>query len=236
MPPHVRDTILTLVDSIHIDQSRCSNPEQPSVQTKTVPKKIISGVAANKLGRTILKSLRHTPEFFGFRMDTDGWVYASELAAAFGEEMGLDRNASSQRLVEILDEMGMSDRVQFKRKRIRAAYGHSTTRFVPSSSAIPDKPLYHGTSANNWSMIELFGLAPIKRRFVQLTTELDYASQIANSHGPSPLVLQVATAHAIECDVKFYPTDTHVWQATTIPSICLQVWMDDAFDLDEPLF
>ena len=227
---------MTLVDSIYCDQNRCTDADQPSVQNHTRPKKIISGLAADKLGRTILKSLRHTPEFFGFRMDPDGWIYVSELAAAFGEEMGLDRNASSHHLLGSLNELGMGDRVQIKHDRIRAAYGHSTTRFAPSTSSIPDKPLYHGTSAKNWSMIELFGLAPIKRRFVQLTTDFDYASQIANSHGPSPLVLQVATAHAIECDVMFYPTDTHVWQATTIPSICLQVWMDDAFDLDEPLF
>ena len=54
LPPHVRDTILTLVDSIHSDQSRRSNAEQPRVQSKKVSKRTISGLAADKLGRSFL--------------------------------------------------------------------------------------------------------------------------------------------------------------------------------------
>ena len=85
-------------------------------------------------------------------------------------------------------------------------------------------------------MIECFGLSPAKRRFVQLTTDFDYASQIANSHSRSPIVLQVSTTEAIANGVRFYSTDTHVWLATAVPATCLQVWLDDTFALDEPLF
>jgi len=150
--------------------------------------------------------------------------------------LGIDQRSSIQDLETILDELGLNDRVQIKDHRVRATYGHSTKQFAPSTSAIPDQPLFHGTSANNWAMIECFGLSPFKRRFVQLTTDFDYASQIAKSHGRSPMVLQVATVQAIESDVKFYPTDTHVWQASTIPPICLQIWMDDTFELEDLLF
>jgi putative RNA 2'-phosphotransferase len=168
-------------------------------------------------------------------MDFDGWVQESEFRNVVAQL--LEDNDSLQRMPmdEILSNLELIDRVQTKSGFVRAGYGHSTDRFAPPTSAIPDQPLYHGTSARNWSMIECFGLSPVKRRFVQLTTDFDYASQIANSYGRSPILLQVATAHAIECDVKFYPSGTHVWQATTIPSICLQVWMDDGFELDEPL-
>jgi putative RNA 2'-phosphotransferase len=168
-------------------------------------------------------------------MDSDGWVSTFELGRLYRQLTGSNAPDVEQ-LQHVIRDIDLIDRVQTKSCFVRAAYGHSTDKFSPSISAVPDQPLYHGTSAHNWSMIECFGLSPTKRRFVQLTTDFDYASQIAKSHGKSPIVLQVATAHAIECNVKFYPTGMHVWQATTIPSICLQVWMDDAFDLDEPLF
>jgi RNA:NAD 2'-phosphotransferase (TPT1/KptA family) len=85
-------------------------------------------------------------------------------------------------------------------------------------------------------MIECFGLLPSKRRFVQLTTDFDYANEIANSKSRSPIVLQVATAAALESNVSFYPTATHVWLSTSIPATCLQVWMDDAWSEEEPNF
>ena len=137
---------------------------------------------------------------------------------------------------EILSNLELIDRVQTKFGFVRAAYGDSTVSFTPSASTIPDHPLFHGTSARNWSMIECFGLSPVKRRFVQLTTDFDYASQIAYSHGRSPVVLQVATAQAIENGVKFYPTDTHVWQSSTIPPTYIQVLSDDTCACEEPRF
>ena len=60
-------------------------------------------------------------------------------------------------------------------------------------------------------------------------------AQTLARHSDIRLTFDIYT-HAIESDVKFYSTDTHVWQASTIPPICLQVWMDDTFDLDDPLF
>jgi len=147
-----------------------------------VQKRSFRGIAADKVKKTILKSLRHTPEQFGLQMDPDGWVYASELVVSRGELLGIDQRSSIQDLETFLDELGLIDRVQIKDHRVRATYGHSTKPFEPSTSTIPDQPLFHGTSANNWAMIECFGLSPFKRRFVQLTT--DYArSRNRNRHG-----------------------------------------------------
>ena len=169
-------------------------------------------------------------------MDYDGWVDSVAMGHLINQLTGTDSVPEPEEVLRVFREIELVDRVQFKQRFVRAAYGHSTERFEPSTSAIPDQHLFHGTSADNWCMIECFGLSPAKRRFVQLTTDFDYASQIASSQSRSPIVLQVATAEAIAIGVKFYSTDTHVWLATAVPVTCLQVWMDDAFDLEEPLF
>lgn len=169
-------------------------------------------------------------------MDTNGWVDAIELGNLISQLIGTDSVFDFDDVLWIFQDIELFDRVLFKPGFFRAAYGHSSIHFAPTTQSIPDKPLFHGTSANNWSVIECFGLSPVKRRFVQLTTEFDYASQIASSHSRSPIVLQVATADAIALGVKFYSTDTHVWQATAIPATCLQVWLDNTFELEEPLF
>ncbi len=169
-------------------------------------------------------------------MDHDGWVDSVEMGQLINQLTGTDSVPDFDEVLRVFQEVDLIDRVQFQHGLFRAAYGHSTERFAPSTSAIPNQPLFHGTSVGNWSMIECFGLSPAKRRFVQLTIDFDYAIEIASSHGRSPIVLQVATADAIALGVKFYSTDSHVWLSTAIPATCLQVWLDDTFALDEPLF
>jgi putative RNA 2'-phosphotransferase len=226
LPPHIRETILTLVDSIPSRQFHFRHEEQPSVQSTSSNDFHMEGASKDFLRRSLLKALRHCPEQYNLNMDSDGWVNTVELGQLFRHLTGTNVPDFDQ-LLQVFLELDLIDRIQTKSGFVRAAYGHSTYRFAPSNTAIPDQPLFHGTSASNWSMIECFGLSPVKRRFVQLTTDFDYVSQIANLHGRSPIVLQVATAHAIECDVKFYPTGTHVWQATAVPAICLQIWLDN---------
>jgi len=236
LPPHIQESITALLDAVfHLEYLRPLNVS-PSVHLAHLFEDNFSKNDRDQLSRTILKALRHTPELLGLQMNSDGWVDATRLLVIVGQQLGFGEKFQVADLVGFLEEIGLAERVQVEGDRVRANYGHSTKQFEPSTSAIPDQPLFHRTSANNWAMIECFGLSPFKRRFVQLTTDFDYASQIAKSHGRSPMVLQVATAHAIESDVKFYPTDTRVWQASTIPPICLQVWMDDTFELEDPLF
>ena len=236
LPPHIRDTILTLIDSVYICQSRYQVEDQSSVHSTTNNRIKLDGISKDILRRTILKALRHSPELYALQMDTDGWVKSVEMRHFISLITGTDAVPEFDEVLRVFQEIDLIDRVQFKQGFVRATYGHSTEQFAPSTSAIPDQPLFHGTSVDNWSMIECFGLSPAKRRFVQLTTDFDYANQIANSHSRSPIMLKVAAAEAIALGVKFYSSNTHVWLATAVPATCLQVWLDDTFPLEEPLF
>ena len=234
LPPHIRESILTLVDSVPCHLSPSNEVNHPSVLSAARNCPDLDGAFKDTITRTLLKALRHCPELYGLKMDSDGWVSTDELGHFLRQLAGTNAPNAKQ-LQQLFRDIDLADRIQTKPGFVRAAYGHSTDKFAPSISAVPDKPLYHGTSASNWAMIKCFGLSPVKRRYVQLTTDFEYASQIANSHGRSPIVLQVATAHAIECGVKFYPTQTHVWQATAIPAICLQIWLENTDAFEEPL-
>jgi putative RNA 2'-phosphotransferase len=236
LPPHVRDTILTLVDSFFNPECRCQNADQPSVQASSVDRKKFETTSNQLVSRTILKALRHKPESYGLRMDQDGWVSSSEFGHLVAQLTGSEESLNCDGLQNSIRQLGLSDRIQFEDGRFRASYGHSANQFAPSLAAAPTTPLYHGTSAENWRMIECFGLLPSKRRFVQLTTDFDYASEIASSKSRSPIILQVTTVAALGSKVSFYPTGTHVWLSTSIPATCLQVWMDDAWSEGEPTF
>jgi len=169
-------------------------------------------------------------------MDQDGWVSSSEFGHLVAQLTGTEESLNCDELQNSIRQLGLSDRIQFEDGRFRASYGHSAVQFAPSLAAAPATPLYHGTSVEKWRMIEYFGLLPGKRRFVQLTTNFDYANEIASPRSRSPIVLQVATAAALESNVNFYPTGTHVWLSSSIPATCLQVWMDGALSEEEPTF
>ena len=218
LPPHVQETISTLVDAVFPVQENYECFSIPTVQSTRRNRVNLQGISKDTLRSTVLKSLRHSPELYALNMDTNGWVDAIDLGYRISQLIGTDSIFDCDDVLWIFQEIGLNDRVQFKHGFVRAAYGHSSDRFAPEEKAVPDQPLFHGTSADNWSMIECFGLSPAKRRFVQLTTDFDYANQIANSHSRSPIMLQVATAKAIALGVKFYSTDTHVWLATAVPA------------------
>lgn len=224
------------MDTFYFGQERRLAEDQPIVQSTTNNRINLDGISNDILRRTILKALRHTPELYRLNMDNDGWVSSVEMGQLINQLTGTDFELDLDEVHRVFQAIDLIDRVQFKQGFVRAAYGHSSNRFAPSTFAIPEQPLFHGTSADNWSMIECFGLSTAKRRFVQLTTDFDYASQIAKSHIRSPIVLQVSTTKAIANCVRFYSTDSHVWLATAIPATCLQVWLDETFDLEEPHF
>lgn len=178
------------------------------------------------LGRKILRVLRHVPEEVYLRMEPDGWVRVEQLGEVINHWCNCDTRWKTSTLQPLTHELGMADRVQFDRNWCRAAYGHSTQLYRPTTFAEPSELLFHGTRASNWQMIECFGLAPMRRRFVQLTTDFDYAMQIA-SQEETPIVLQVLRAQAIAEGTRFLSTGSHVWLAEAIPAHLLQVWLPD---------
>jgi putative RNA 2'-phosphotransferase len=185
-------------------------------------------VAKDRLRRQLLAVLRHIPEKFQLRMDQNGWVDALDIGDVINILLGAEHQWDSDSVQRLVLELGLIGRIQFKNGYCRASYGHSTSCFDPIQSSNPDCCLYHGTTSNNVPISELFGLQPGNRRFVHLSTDIEYASNVACKDHHQPVIYQVRRLEAIELGVQFFSTRTHVWLATSIPAICLQLWMSEA--------
>ena len=75
LQPNVGETMLTILDSA---LSRAGHaPTQVSIRNKSLFG--FDDAKIDTLRRIILKALRHNPEDFGLRMDSDGWVDSGHL-------------------------------------------------------------------------------------------------------------------------------------------------------------
>ncbi len=237
LPPHIRETILTLLDSARIPvislTDQLSKATTQYADGNTEETFAASTPFSDDLRRVLLKALRHTPESFSLKIDADGWVDLSELLDAATAFIPIPQTASLDDFSRLLDKLNHRGQFQIQSGRIRAAYGHSFPGFDPSSEEIPDLPLFHGTDARYWPSIDAYGLSPQKRSFVQLTTDFDYAEKLARSRNRKPILLQVMTAEAVHRRVRFFRTGTHVWLSTCIPSDCLQIWNTEPLEIDD---
>lgn len=220
LPPHVQETITLLVDKCSAEPNDRIADEALTVQriTRSEKTRRLYG-----LSRWLLKVLRHDPEAAGVSMDRDGWVAMEQIVSSLPSHLIAFSNLPHEFLAELIEHL-LWQRVQLIDENIRATYGHTTRLLDPVESHTPDAPLFHGTSWELWPLIGHVGLTPAGRRFVQLTTDFDYANRIALGRSAHPLVLQVATRDALDVGVKFYNFGIHVWQCTAIPSCCLQAW------------
>lgn len=228
LPPHVQETITLLVD-------KCSAEPNDRLADEALTKQRITRSEKTQrlygLSRWLLKVLRHNPEAAGVNMDRDGWVPMQEIVSSLPPHLIPFSNLPHKYLVELIEHL-LWQRIQLVDENIRATYGHTTRLLDPVESHTPDAPLFHGTSWELWPLIKHVGLVPAGRRYVQLTTDFEYANRIALGRSANPLVLQVATQAALDVGVKFCNFGIHVWQCTAVPSCCLQARSAQAFPND----
>jgi putative RNA 2'-phosphotransferase len=215
LPPHVQESMACLAE-LGKKPHNMQQLEAAADFSETVKQRIRN---LHSIHFNLLKVLRHRPNELNLKMNADGWVNLEYVIQWIESLLPEVRHIG---VTNVLAELG--DRIQIQDGKIRATYGHSCSRFRPSKPSVPNLPLFHGTSSDRWPNIELFGLRPGDRRYVQLTSSFEYAVQIAMKHPQEAIVIQVSTIPAIDEGVKFYATGTHAWLAEAIPSSCLQVW------------
>jgi putative RNA 2'-phosphotransferase len=230
IPPHVQETIITLVETTLESDS----PSSDQVSKKT-SRKFSSNwkPSDNDVRKALLKALRHQPEVFSLPPDADGWVSLNDALQVLDRWFDSKFSFRLEILLRAVHQEKQASRFQIENGHIRASYGHSYEGFQPTSQSVPDLPLLHGTTARIWPLIEFQGILPMGRRFVQLTTDFDYAEKIGQRKGSDSMVLQIRTQDALKAGVTFYQTGTHVWLATAIPSSCLTVWNAQGTQLDD---
>jgi putative RNA 2'-phosphotransferase len=167
--------------------------------------------------RTVAHALRHSPESHFLEMDAEGWVDIDLLVLSMRytrPECG-DLSVGD---IQALAGTGDAARFEIAGSKIRALYGHS--RQTQPFHVSKERPvfLYHGTNADCLGAIREVGLRPMKRRFVHLTSDWNYASAVANKNEGVPVVLVVGAYRAAESGIVFRPANGHVWLADEVPA------------------
>jgi putative RNA 2'-phosphotransferase len=170
----------------------------------------------SSLLRTLSRMLRHTPELYFLDMDRNGWVSLQSVVTALRcarREWSRLRASELQRLLA----EGSADQFEWDEERIRARYGHSVSDFDAGRCQLPPDLLYHGTDGTLVPPILAEGLSPMRRQYVHLTNNLDYAQAVASVKGDQPIVLTIHSRDAADRGTPFWPVSSHVWLTNHVP-------------------
>jgi putative RNA 2'-phosphotransferase len=92
---------------------------------------------------------------------------------------------------------------------MRALYGHSLHLVEAGVQRPPPPRLFHGTSSQALNVIRHVGLIPVNRRYLHLTSDIEYASRVASRFN-SPVVLIVLSAAAADTGIVFHQANSQV--------------------------
>lgn len=190
------------------DSARHSPQPQEVAKTRSSPD--------DSLLRTIAFALRHDPHRFFLSMDAEGWVNLDHLLLALRHERRewADIDLTSLRRVT---QNNNGTRIEVQGNRIRALYGHSVCGVGDATPVLPPPLLYHGTCMGNVGEILRLDLQPMRRNHVHLTSDWNYANEVAATKS-RPVVLSVRAQVAADTGVRFWKTNEHVWLSDAIPA------------------
>ena len=172
-----------------------------------------------QLSKMMALALRHEPEAFGLKLNTEGWASVERLL------VGLRRRKTFAHVTrdDIEAMLRESDKQRFELvdDKIRAHYGHSIGTKIEKPTQQPPEILFHGTQKRALEAIQLDGLLPMTRQYVHLSADAKTAMNTAGRRGKDIVVLRVQALNAHNADVdgvKFYLGNDSVWLADAVPT------------------
>mgnify|MGYP000005811629 CR=1 FL=1 len=161
----------------------------------------------------LARILRHSPEFIGIELDSQGWVGVDDLLRAMKKA---GRGMTRAQLEEIVATNDKS-RFTLRGDMIRAAQGHSIQVDLGLVPLEPPEMLYHGTASRNLDAIFAEGLVPGRRRQVHLSLDPATATRVGERHG-KPTVLRVEAGRMHADGYAFFRADNGVWLTDRVPA------------------
>jgi len=167
----------------------------------------------NKISRSIVKCLRHSPDAWNITLDQQGWTSVNSICSAFDitleqlKQIVLTNNKQRFQL--------SSDMFQ-----IRATQGHSIPLQIEESwTLVKDiKLLYHGTSRSNLESILNNGLLKGKRTHVHLSVDKETAAAVGLRKGADCILLSIDAELMIKSKYKIYRSTNGVYLTDHVPS------------------
>jgi len=170
-------------------------------------------IAPERISRFLSFLLRHRPEDYPLRFDSQGFVAWGELLGRVQERFP---EITEEELLSVVEG---SDKKRFElfEGKVRATYGHSFPVDLGLATVEPPSPLYHGTARDLAQTILREGLKPRGRQYVHLSASLEEALAVGKRRDPSPTVLVVDSRAAHASGILFYSSGP-LFLATEIPA------------------
>lgn len=160
-----------------------------------------------KKGKQLSFLLRHDTEY---RFDEHGYREVLDLVQNHG--------FTKDEIVELV-ETNDKQRYEFNddKSKIRARQGHSVNINVDLKETLPPDVLFHGTATRFLESIKEKGILKMSRNYVQLSENIDTATEVGKRHG-KPVILTVNTKAMREDGIKFYLSNNNVWLTEFVDS------------------
>ena len=178
----------------------------------------------NRIGRFIIKALRHKPEELGITLDEQGWVEIDVLLGALRDRGQEITGGQLEHLVSTSDKQRFA--VDESGEKIRANQGHSVDVDLGYESQAPPEYLYHGTNEESIQDILDTGVQKMKRHAVHLSEDLDTAIKVGERRGKL-LILRIQSSKMYEDGLTFQLSDNNVWLTDNIPIKYIEISSDD---------
>lgn len=147
------------------------------------------------LGRLMTGILRHFPEKYGLKMDSQGWVSLPDMVQAINRQHRGYHWLRPHHLIAIA-QSDAKGRYEVRGDRIRATYGHTLEieLDLPTDN-IPDE-LYYPVTTEESSIVLEVGLRPSDRKKVHLSRTAADARAAGAVRTPEPVILEVDARQA----------------------------------------
>ena len=179
-------------------------------------------ISYSELSKMVSHALRHEPEKYGLKLDSEGWVAVDELLRALNNKLRYQNSVAVSDLQRITEE-SKKRRHQILNGRIRAVYGHSIKGKLIKDSSIPPSHLFHGTIIENIEAITQKGLLPMKRQYVHLSVNERDATRVASRRSDETIILKVDSLTAHIDGIAFYKEEGGIWLSDQIPPKYIKV-------------
>ncbi|ATZ80206.1 tRNA 2'-phosphotransferase/Ap4A hydrolase [Bodo saltans virus] len=159
--------------------------------------------------------LRHHPEKFDLKIDTNGWIDINKLIVAIN--MQKEEKITHEQILEIVEKC---DKQRYKlndyNTMIKANQGHSVDVELKFIEKIPPKTLYHGTVYHNIDSIKSTGLDKMSRHHVHMTNDMKTAIDVGKRRG-RPIICIIDSQKMHKDKIKFYCSENNVWLTENVP-------------------
>jgi putative RNA 2'-phosphotransferase len=170
-----------------------------------------------KLSKIISHALRHEPEYYNLKLTNDGWVSIDELVSGIKTKVLGYSNLEHVTIVNLVSA-AKKKRHEIHGSQIRSLHGHSLGIEHNSPPEIPLANLFHATALKYWDRIKQEGLNKMGRNYVHLSTQKQFALDVAEKKYKSIVLLQVDAVKASAEGVLFYSNDkASIWLCKHVP-------------------